>query len=282
MLKIKLIREAKNITQDEIVKMTGIPKRSYVAYENEESDIQLSKLRKIATALNVSIGEIVGETKSIENATIEKGGIIGGKNGGKPNVKETPPIETKSEKNVTNDDSNIFSNKNSNIPNIKEMLPSINQLPSFSEPHSDYGRIMSKLKFAPTVNFSDQGAPFYDLPVSAGMVDELLQASELPTGYISMPGFNCDAYFPITGCSFEPYIYAGEIIGINFMQKWENLDPDCIYLIITYDQRMLKRLIAHPTDSTRLICISPNYREFEIDKFTIRYIHKVTFKGKAV
>jgi phage repressor protein C with HTH and peptisase S24 domain len=97
-----------------------------------------------------------------------------------------------------------------------------------------------------------------------------------------LPGVHCDAFFPIVGASFEPYIKAGDIIGINFIDKWENLDPDCIYLIITYDQRMIKRLMHHPDDSTLLICISPNYKEFTIDKFTIRYIHKVTFCGRPI
>ena len=39
MLKIKEIRESKNITQDELVSLTGIPKRSFVNYENGITDI---------------------------------------------------------------------------------------------------------------------------------------------------------------------------------------------------------------------------------------------------
>ena len=61
MLKIKEIREQKNITQDEMVIKTGIPKRSYVDYENEKQDISLDRLRKIATSLNVTISQILGE-----------------------------------------------------------------------------------------------------------------------------------------------------------------------------------------------------------------------------
>ncbi len=64
MLKIKLIREVKNITQDEMVIKTGIPKRSYVDYENEKQDISLDRLRKIATALQVSIAELIGESNN--------------------------------------------------------------------------------------------------------------------------------------------------------------------------------------------------------------------------
>lgn len=145
-----------------------------------------------------------------------------------------------------------------------------------------YEKVFNKLKFDNEVKIVDDGAPFYSLPVSAGKLNELLELTETPTGYINLPGIHCDAFFPIVGASFEPYIKAGDIVGINFIDKWENLDPDCIYLIITYDQRMIKRLMHHPDDSTLLICISPNYKEFTIDKFTIRYIHKVTFCGRPI
>ncbi len=47
---------------------------------------------------------------------------------------------------------------------------------------------MRKLKFAEGINVTDHGAPFYDLPVSAGRVHELIDMQENPTGYISMPG----------------------------------------------------------------------------------------------
>jgi hypothetical protein len=191
-------------------------------------------------------------------------------------------LKTKNEENVTNLKGNIKGNINGNKPNVQKKLPFESDILSIAEPHSEYGKVMRKLKFAEGISISDDGAPFYDLPVSAGKVHELIDLQENPTGYISLPGISCDAYFPITGASFEPYIRAGDIIGINFIDKWENLDPDCIYLIITYDQRMLKRLMAHPKDSTLLICISPNLKEFNIDKYTIRYIHKVTFCGRPV
>lgn len=232
-----------------MVAKTGIPKRSYVDYENGKSDIQLSKLQKIATALDVTVGYLIGETKN-ENLVINKN---------------------------DNNNDNFFDIK----PKVKNKL-STNTDVSGIDTNNEYDLVMRKLKFSDSINISNHGAPFYNLPVSAGRVNELIDMEEIPTGYINMPGINCDAYFPITGASFEPYIRAGDIIGINFIDKWENLDPDCVYLIITYDQRMLKRLMKHPTDSTLLICVSPNYKEFEIDKFTIRYIHKVTFCGRSV
>lgn len=66
MLRIKEIRESKNITQDEMLSLTGIPKRSFVNYENGFTDIPFSKLQNIAKVLDVSIAELVGETKSEE------------------------------------------------------------------------------------------------------------------------------------------------------------------------------------------------------------------------
>lgn len=60
-LRIKEIRDKKNLTQDEIVKKTGLKKRSYVDYENGKSDIPFSKLQKIAKSLDVTISEICGE-----------------------------------------------------------------------------------------------------------------------------------------------------------------------------------------------------------------------------
>ncbi|MEI7486940.1 MAG: hypothetical protein WCJ72_05935 [Chryseobacterium sp.] len=191
-------------------------------------------------------------------------------------------LKTKSIKKLTDENGKENGKEKSNKRNIQKNLPFENNILSIAEPHSEYGKVMRKLKFAEGINIADNGAPFYDLPVSAGKVDELLDIEENPSGFLSLPGINCDAYFPIMGCSFEPYIRAGDIIGINFINRWENLDPDCIYLIITYDQRMMKRLMGHPTDDTLLICISPNLKEFNIDKFTIRYIHKVTFCGRPV
>ena len=69
MLKIKEIRESLKMTQDQIVSLSGIKKRSYVDYENGKSDIPLSKLQKIAKCFGVSIGDLLGENKSFSGFT---------------------------------------------------------------------------------------------------------------------------------------------------------------------------------------------------------------------
>jgi len=189
---------------------------------------------------------------------------------------------TKNEKNVTENISNINGNNFGNKPKVKNMLPNDFHLDIISEPNSEYANVLRKIKFAKDISITDQGAPFYPMPISAGTVAELLKEPEKPNGFISIPGVSCKAYFPVIGCSFEPYIKAGGIIGVDFIDRWEILDPDCIYFIITHDQRMLKRLQRDPDNDGKMLCISPNYKSFSIDINDIKVIHKVVFYGSFV
>ncbi len=66
---IKEIRERKKLTQDEVVELSGIKKRTYVDYENGKSDIPLSKLQNIAIALKVNLFELFD---GYENTSNEK------------------------------------------------------------------------------------------------------------------------------------------------------------------------------------------------------------------
>ncbi|WP_407512550.1 LexA family transcriptional regulator [Elizabethkingia miricola] len=188
-------------------------------------------------------------------------------------------LRTKSEKKVPN----IIEDKNEDINedkrNVKKMYSKLEIVPS---QNSEYEKILRKLKFAEGINIADQGAPFYPLPVSAGNTAELIQEKEEATGFISIPGISCKAYFPVIGFSYEPFIRAGDIIGVDFINKWERLDPDCIYYIITQDSRMLKRLQDDPEDIEKLICISPNFGSFPIWKSEVKVIHKVVFYGRLV
>lgn len=77
MLNIKEIRKKKKLTQDELVSLTGIKKRTYVDYENGKADIPLSKLQIIAKTLNVSVSNLIGDVKNQE----QPGNIINNNNG---------------------------------------------------------------------------------------------------------------------------------------------------------------------------------------------------------
>ena len=84
--------------------------------------------------------------------------------------------------------------------------------------------------------------PFYeDMPVSAGE-GELATAlgSMKPTGWISMPGMpKSIGAFPVVGCSMEPDIKAGDFIAVAEVERWEAVDPEKVYMVITRDDRMI-------------------------------------------
>lgn len=58
LLKIKEIRERKNMTQEYVALKCGFSKRSFCNYEAGKYDIPFNKLQNIANALQVSISEL--------------------------------------------------------------------------------------------------------------------------------------------------------------------------------------------------------------------------------
>lgn len=124
------------------------------------------------------------------------------------------------------------------------------------------------------------GIPYYaDLPVSAGLRDVLVSDAP-PSGYLSLPGVTADALFPVVGCSMQPEIEQGDIIGVVPVDNWETLDPDKTYLVITNTDRMIKHLVLDPDDDRVIWCISPNYQKFKVSTDEVRHIYRVTFCGK--
>ena len=175
MLKIKEIRESKNITQDELVSLTGIPKRSFVNYENGITDIPFSKLQNIATVLNVSISELAGETKSEKNTIKKNDGKNDGENDEKPKVKKTPSNE---------DNPYIIEN----LPTNRRTMDSIHEI---------------------------QEVPLYDLEATAGLQElfsggksavQILDTIKIP----HLP--KCDGAISITGDSMYPLLKSGDMV----------------------------------------------------------------------
>lgn len=113
-------------------------------------------------------------------------------------------------------------------------------------------------------------SPYYDeLPVSAGLRDSFDTAKEMASGYISMPQWSAQFYFPVIGTSMEPEIHAGDIIGVNRVESLRNVDPDKIYMIVTNESRMIKRCYHDKENPELLWCVSPNYPSFSIRKSDI-------------
>lgn len=125
---------------------------------------------------------------------------------------------------------------------------------------------------------------FGDLPVSAGQADLMsLLSDEKPSGWISLPGMaGAIAAFPVVGCSMEPLINAGDFIAVAPLERWERVDPDKVYMVITCDDRMIKHLAVDNEDDEVLWCLSPNFRDFKIAKAEIKAIYRITFHGRIM
>ena len=137
-----------------------------------------------------------------------------------------------------------------------------------------------------SIQFSDSasGIPYYsEMPVSAGSADlQLMDGDERAVGYIRIAGVSGKCAFPVVGCSMEPVIHAGDIVVVDVLDRYELIDPDKIYMIVTADDRMIKHIETDESNPDILWCVSPNYRRFSILKTDIRQIFKVTFYGRFV
>jgi len=121
--------------------------------------------------------------------------------------------------------------------------------------------------------------PFWNLQVSAGhSVTEVIGQSK-PDGYIKgLPGADiAENILPVSGASMEPEVSNGALIGVRRINNWESLNTERIYLIITKEDRMIKRIEYDNTNEDLLWCVSPNYPKFKIFKTDIVEIQRVCF-----
>ena len=107
-------------------------------------------------------------------------------------------------------------------------------------------------------------------------------SDETPDGYMRIPGVHAKALFPVIGCSMQPIIKPGDIIGINEVNRWDLVDPGKIYMIITNEERMIKRLRVDDDNDDILWCVSENYKDFKISKESIKAIYHVVFHGELL
>ncbi len=121
-----------------------------------------------------------------------------------------------------------------------------------------------------------QGAPFYlNLPATAGQ--NFAGDYDGSTEWVSIPGFEADAYLPVKGMSMHPTLQNGDIVGVKLMNSLDRLRPDEIYLIMTTDnERMIKR-IKEIDRGEQLTLYSDNtdYRPFQVLKEQICGVYRV-------
>ena len=121
--------------------------------------------------------------------------------------------------------------------------------------------------------------PYWNLPVSAGhSIQEVIDDNK-PSGYIKdLPGIDvAENILPVSGMSMEPEISNGAIIGVRKMNNWESLNTERVYMIITHEDRMIKRIEPDRENEEILWCVSPNYPKFKVFKSDIIEIQRVCF-----
>ena len=118
--------------------------------------------------------------------------------------------------------------------------------------------------------------PFYDdLPLSAGHRDAFAPTREKPSAYISIPTSQADFYFPVSGNSMEPEFYDGDIVGVKRVDRSEGIVHGAVYMVVTNENRMIKRSYHDNNDPNLIWCVSPNYPSFPINKNDVCALFKV-------
>lgn len=127
------------------------------------------------------------------------------------------------------------------------------------------------------------GTPYYsDLPVSGGRVEQFLQDAE-PSDFIRIPGVQADFFFPVIGCSMEPTVCQGDIIGVRSIDPAENIYPDKIYMVVTRDnERMIKHIRVLPDNQEALEFFSdnPSFKPFQVPFESIHQLFRVVYVGR--
>lgn len=118
--------------------------------------------------------------------------------------------------------------------------------------------------------------PFYeDLPLSAGNRDAFNPAQEKPSAFFSIPTCQADFYFPVSGSSMEPEFNDGDVVGVKRIERSEGIVHGAVYMIVTNENRMIKRCYHDNNDPHLIWCVSPNYPSFPINKNDVCALFKV-------
>ena len=111
-------------------------------------------------------------------------------------------------------------------------------------------RRMLELVDGPAFPGERQRVPFFDMDVTAGIV-EAYPDTETPAYSINFAPVNdCTAALPVYGESMEPGIRSGDIVFVRELHNRTTLQWGEIYLVVTDDScdnmRTIKRVYPHP------------------------------------
>ena len=126
-------------------------------------------------------------------------------------------------------------------------------------------RRMLELVDGPSFPGERQRVPFYDMDVTAGIV-EAYPDTETPAYSINFAPVNdCTAALPVYGESMEPGIRSGDIVFVRELHNRTTLQWGEIYLVVTDEtcdnMRTIKRVYPHPDGQHYILrADNPTYR----------------------
>lgn len=110
-----------------------------------------------------------------------------------------------------------------------------------------------------------KGALIYDIDATCGLAGRDIEfADERVVGSIDAPEINPDSKIIFaTGDSMLPLIASGDRVVIRRIESWDYFNYGQVYLIITNEYRLIKRVRRHPADSENLILLRSENSEYD-------------------
>jgi phage repressor protein C with HTH and peptisase S24 domain len=150
-----------------------------------------------------------------------------------------------------------------------EMLKS-EELDTLQEPKIDYNK--------KHIN----AVPFYDIDISAGLMEFFNDEKETPSGWVNFPDFpKSNAVVNAYSDSMSDYINNGDKIAIRLINDLEIIEYGQCFVIVTQDYRFVKFIRKSDTpENIKLVSYNTAYDDFEIPKSKILKLFLVTYVFK--
>ena len=122
-----------------------------------------------------------------------------------------------------------------------------------------------------------KGALIYDIDAICGLSGRDIEfTDEKVIGSIDAPEINSDSKIIFaTGDSMLPLIASGDRVVIRKIESWDYFNYGQVYLIITNEYRLIKRVRRHPKDADNLILLrseNPDYDDIDLPKREIIHL----------
>jgi phage repressor protein C with HTH and peptisase S24 domain len=127
------------------------------------------------------------------------------------------------------------------------------------------------------VSTKRKGALIYDIDATCGLSGRDIEfTDEKVIGSIDAPEINPDSKIIFaTGDSMLPLIASGDRVVIRKIESWDYFNYGQVYLIITNEYRLIKRVRRHPKDADNLILLrseNPDYDDIDLPKREIIHL----------